>query len=610
MADRTYLLKIIADIADFKKKLGEADDQIQGFKKQASNYAKVVGGVVATGAAINFGKDIVNAASDQEQAIGALNSVFGDFSGTMNEFGKTTASNLGITRAEFSQTAAITGSLLKGAGVPLEQVASSTKSMTERAADMAAMFGGTVPEAMDAMNSALKGERDPIEKYGVSLNEAAIKAKAVSMGLADSKGNVDEYGKKMATLQLIMEKTADSQGTFAKESDSMAGSTQIMKAQFADLQADLGKKLLPIIVEVAGVLRGLITFVANNTSWLVPLATGLVAVVAGFKAWTLATQVWGAATKIATGLQWLWNAAMTANPIGLIVAAIAAVVAAVVLLYMKVDWFRAGVDAAIDGVVAAFQWLWDMIKKVWEWVSDNWPLLLAIITGPIGIAVKIIIDHWDTIKSAFQAVIDFIRQVIGTVYNILTLPFRTAIDAVKRIIDEIPNAFRAISGIINSALSGIWDVITYPFKRGWDAAKAAGDTVIGWFGTIKNGINNMFSGLADVITYPFRTAFDAIKRLWNSTVGGFGFSVPSWVPGIAGKGWTIPKMATGGIVTRPTIALIGEAGPEAVVPLSAGGVGLGGVTINVYALTANAEVGRKVYEALREYQRISGNQVA
>jgi SLT domain-containing protein len=64
-------------------------------------------------------------------------------------------------------------------------------------------------------------------------------------------------------------------------------------------------------------------------------------------------------------------------------------------------------------------------------------------------------------------------------------------------------------------------------------------------------------------------------------------------------------MAQGGIVNRPTIALIGEAGPEAVIPLSKAG-GLGNVTINVYALTANAEVGRKVFEALQEYNRTTG----
>ena len=92
-------------------------------------------------------------------------------------------------------------------------------------------------------------------------------------------------------------------------------------------------------------------------------------------------------------------------------------------------------------------------------------------------------------------------------------------------------------------------------------------------------------------------------------MGGFGFEVPSWVPFAGGKSFKIPRMAAGGIVSSPTIALLGEAGPEAVVPLSRGG-GFGTTIINVYALTANAEVGRKVYEALQEYERTSGRAIA
>jgi phage-related protein len=340
----------------------------------------------------------------------------------------------------------------------------------------------------------------------------------------------------------------------------------------------------------------------------VPLATGLIAIVAGFKAWTLAVQMWSAVTKVATAIQWLMNAAMTANPIGIIVVAIAALVAAFVLLYTKVDWFRAGVDAMVDGVVAAFQWLWDMIQKVYHWIADNWPLLLAILTGPIGIAVKLIVDNWDAIKNGFQAAWDWIKQIMTTVYEVLTAPYRLAWDKIKAIIDGIPGAFTAaVSGITN-ALSNVWSTISDPFKKGWDLAKSAGSTVMDWLTGLGTKINNAWSGLADIIKYPFTTAFNAIKSLWNSTVGGFGFTVPDWVPGVGGKGFKIPRMAAGGIVTRPTIALIGEAGPEAVVPLGSS-TGFGNVTINVYALTANAEVGRKVYEALQEYSRISGNQL-
>ena len=121
--------------------------------------------------------------------------------------------------------------------------------------------------------------------------------------------------------------------------------------------------------------------------------------------------------------------------------------------------------------------------------------------------------------------------------------------------------------------------------------------------------------MEEVIKAPFKTAFDAIKYLWNHTVGGFGFSVPSWVPGVGGKSFKIPMMATGGIVTGPMIAMIGERGPEAVIPLDMLANMTGGnsqapnVIINVYALDATAQTGRKVYDSLREYARVSGNQL-
>lgn len=96
-----------------------------------------------------------------------------------------------------------------------------------------------------------------------------------------------------------------------------------------------------------------------------------------------------------------------------------------------------------------------------------------------------------------------------------------------------------------------------------------------------------FSTVAEIITAPYRAAFKAIKALWNSTVGGFGFEFGGWDPpgpgSIPGIKFKIPEMAAGGLVTKPTVALIGEAGPEAVVPLSrmgGGGMG-GGITVVV-----------------------------
>lgn len=100
--------------------------------------------------------------------------------------------------------------------------------------------------------------------------------------------------------------------------------------------------------------------------------------------------------------------------------------------------------------------------------------------------------------------------------------------------------------------------------------------------------------VAELIITPYREAFRAIAWLWNNTVGRLSFSIPGWVPGVGGKGFDvpdIPALAKGGIVNKPTVALIGEAGPEAVVPLSrGGGAGMGGTTRVEIVLSGEAEL--------------------
>ena len=131
--------------------------------------------------------------------------------------------------------------------------------------------------------------------------------------------------------------------------------------------------------------------------------------------------------------------------------------------------------------------------------------------------------------------------------------------------------------------------------------------VDGVFGAIKFYINNVTIPLFNTLVDVFKTVFNGIAMVWNNTFGKLSFKVPSWVPGIGGKGFDvpdIPMLAAGGIVTGPTLAMIGERGPEAVIPLNrAGGMGMGGntITINVQGADPNA-----VVQALQRYVRISG----
>jgi hypothetical protein len=133
--------------------------------------------------------------------------------------------------------------------------------------------------------------------------------------------------------------------------------------------------------------------------------------------------------------------------------------------------------------------------------------------------------------------------------------------------------------------------------------------VDGIFGAIKYWISEVIVPEFKLLLSVAKTIFNGIASLWNNTFGKLSFSIPSWVPGLGGKGFSVPEipmLAAGGIVTSPTLAMIGERGPEAVIPLSgpnAGG-GMGGNTINI---NVNGGDPNAVVTALRNYMRQNGS---
>jgi len=122
-----------------------------------------------------------------------------------------------------------------------------------------------------------------------------------------------------------------------------------------------------------------------------------------------------------------------------------------------------------------------------------------------------------------------------------------------------------------------------------------------------DGLTKIFSALYDV----FKILFNGIAKLWNNTVGKLSFTIPKWIPVIGGSSFEVPNipyLAEGGIVTSPTLAMIGEAGPEAVIPLNGKNSNMGGnVTINITGgISSAVDIGRSVVDALTQYSQVYG----
>jgi hypothetical protein len=146
------------------------------------------------------------------------------------------------------------------------------------------------------------------------------------------------------------------------------------------------------------------------------------------------------------------------------------------------------------------------------------------------------------------------------------------------------------------------------------------------FEGFRNLVDTIFSGIKIgfglVVIYLktvagiYKAIFNGIASGWNNTIGKLSFSIPD-IPGLPGRGTKIevpkiPMLAQGGIVTSPTLALIGEGkGPEAVIPLDRmGEFGMGGgginVTVNAGLMSSPDQVGQQIIEAIQKAQRRSG----
>jgi hypothetical protein len=149
------------------------------------------------------------------------------------------------------------------------------------------------------------------------------------------------------------------------------------------------------------------------------------------------------------------------------------------------------------------------------------------------------------------------------------------------------------------------------FVLAYQKSETFRNAVNGLFGAIKTGVVasvEFIKGYLEFVMGFYKSIFNGIASLWNNTVGKLSFKAPDWVPGFGGKGFSVPKipmLAEGGIVTGPTLAMIGEKGPEAVVPLNRGNIG-GNITVNVYSTLADATLPDKLVNALRQYNRRSG----
>lgn len=496
----------------FKSAAGKAADFAGKYKVHAT---AALGGIGL------IAKESISYAAEAEQSYGAVESIFGNHAQGIISASKGAAEAVGLSGREYRELTASTGAMLKNMGMPMDEVASKSQNLVGVASDLAATFGGSTKDAIEAVNALMRGEADPIERYGVSIKQSDINARMAAKGLDKLTGSAAKQAQAQTLLEMLTEQTSSAQGQFGRETDTAAHKQQVATAKFNDAKEAIGTGLLPMFAELASkgaVLAGVIgrhpkVFIALGTA----VGIAAAAIVAMATVAPIFTAISGAAAAAEMSM-WGYVAAQAAAlaPILAVVAAVAAVGVALWAFFTKTEIGRNMWEAFTHALAAGWDWVVEKFKAGLDWIQSTFGPTFESLSGKVSGVFSGIKDKvsgvFDWFKDAFTGVRDFLFK------GDYTASFGKAfgLDEDSAIVDKL---FR-----IRDIFVGVRDLIfkgDYTGKFGQAIGLDEDSPVIG---TILN-IRNAIVGFKDVAV----AAWDFMKAKWEEFTTGFGQFYQTWI---------------------------------------------------------------------------------
>lgn len=555
---RTLKLEVLAETTQFVKGMDKANATTKTFGDKIGDFAKKAGialaavGAAAGAMAIKIGKEAVQAASDLAETTSKVNVIFGDTAKNIEAFGAQAAASLGQTRTQAMNAAATFGIFGKSAGLAGDELTSFSTEFVQLASDLASFNNTSVDQAITALGAALRGESEPIRAYGVLLNDATLKAKALEMGIYSGTGTLSAQQKVLAAHRVILEQTRDAQGDFARTADGMANSQRILSARLEEAKIVLGTALLPIVLQVVQVFNDRFLPVIERVAASFGGETGFVA------------QIKETIANLRQGLAPVLNALQSAFD---------------------------NVSGAIKTNQGNFQSFFELIKTMWQFFNTYF---VPILKNQVVAAIQ-------GIGTAFSVVIKVIAPVVGFISDAINGLLRLLDAAIQRI-NAVINAYNKIpllpniptiktgGGVTPSAPN-----IQLPFGGGSVGGATGGTTLPtlpGLGGT--TGAAGATTAAASTAAAAATTAAAAAKKVAEKIVD----LTPSFIS-VA----DVVARERGDVINYPTVTASPSAFDVARVRM-----GEAGITINVNAPSAIDEEGftRAVVDALNQTQARTG----
>lgn len=269
-----------AGINAAKTSLGGLATAFDGVKRALGVASASFVAFKAISETIDFGRSSIMAARDLERNLVGVDAIFGTLSPKMVAFTENSVA-MGLSQIEAAKASTFIGSVLKQAGFSMDDVADQTQNLVGIAADLAFVYGYDVSEALSGITALFRGEYDPIEKFGVAMKQSEVNSLLAANGMDKLTGAARRQAEQTARLALFMERTADAQGQFKDSSGSLYTESVKLQKLFNNLQATVGKALVPALVKVAEALQPLVSALGPAITTLFTEFAGIIGVLAG-----------------------------------------------------------------------------------------------------------------------------------------------------------------------------------------------------------------------------------------------------------------------------------------------------------------------------------------
>ncbi|MDP9795224.1 phage-related protein [Catenuloplanes nepalensis] len=556
--------------------LANAQNAVNGFNKVGNEAEKTggklarMGGILkgafvgiavgASVAAVSGIKDAITAASDLSETVSKTRQVFGAASDDVLKFAETSAQALGQTKQQVLDAQATFGIFGKSAGLAGKDLSGFTGQLTTLATDLASFNNTSVEESIEAIGAALRGEAEPMRKYGVLLDDASMRQQALRMGLIKTtKQALTPQQKVLAAQALIMEQTKDAQGDFARTSGGLANQQRILKAEFQNMSAELGMAFLPAVTKAAQWL--------NKSA--IPAFKNFKGALKGFKmptlnmSGTVKGNVAGDLKSSLGGIGQTIKSLLSGPEMKGVWTNITAGFGEVVATYREYAAVLAPIISQVVFTISTtFQSLAPQIRTIMTTLGEIFRSGFAIIAQVVRLVITTVSYLWQKfgadilsyIRSAMSAVVGvlggaftIVKGLFNIVLGILKGDWSKAWDGVKQVMSGavqvivslwnlVKAQFKLAVSVVGGLLKDLWSLI----KSGWNSAMAATkqavsdgvNAVVNSFRSLPGNIKSFFAAAG---TWLVQAGKDVIQGLLNG------------ISNMAGAVWDKAKEIANGI---------------------------------------------------------------